>query len=114
MCGRGSMGLVRTLEHMGRIAPGEHRIERPSGVVTTTLHASGQGTVENEPAYRLHKDVSLDVPGDGAVTGDVAWGGNWVFCASIPGLSLALASVAERSGRPPVIKTALDGDSITG
>ncbi len=64
MCGHGTIGLVRTLEHMGRIGPGEHRIETPSGVVTTTLHASGQVTVENVPAYRLHKDVSLDVPGE--------------------------------------------------
>src|ERR1700731_3124086 len=37
MCGHGTIGLVRTLEHMGRIGPGEHRIETPSGVVTTTL-----------------------------------------------------------------------------
>ena len=65
MCGHGTIGLVRTLEHMGRITPGEHRIETPSGVVTTKLHASGQVTVENVPAYRLHKEVSLDVPGYG-------------------------------------------------
>ncbi len=114
MCGHGTIGLVRTLEHMGRIGPGEHRIETPSGVVTTTLHASGQVTVENVPAYRLHKDVSLDVPGYGVVTGDVAWGGNWFFLASIPGLSLALANVAELSGCAHAIKTALAGNSITG
>src|SRR5258708_39859462 len=97
MCGHGTIGLVRTLEHMGRIGPGEHRIETPAGVVTTTLHASGQVTVENVPAYRLHKDVSLDGPGYGVVTGDVAWGGNWSFLASIPGLYLALGDVDEVS-----------------
>ncbi len=114
MCGHGTIGLVRTLEHMGRIGPGEHRIETPSGVVTTTLHPSGQVTVENVPAYRLHKDVSLDVPGYGVVTGDVAWGGNWFFLASIPGLSLALANVAELSKCAQAIKTALAGNGITG
>jgi 4-hydroxyproline epimerase len=114
MCGHGTIGLVRTLEHMGRIGPGEHRIETPSGVVTTTLQASGQVTVENVPAYRLHKDVSLDVPGYGVVTGDVAWGGNWFFLASIPGLSLALANVAELSKCAHAIKTTLAGNGIMG
>jgi len=114
MCGHGTIGLVRTLEHMGRIGPGEHRIETPSGVVTTTLHASGQVTVENVPAYRLYSDVSLDVPGYGVVTGDVAWGGNWFFLANIPELSLALANVAELSRCAQAIKTALAGKGITG
>ena len=114
MCGHGTIGLVRTLEHMGRIGPGEHRIETPSGVVTTTLHASGQVTVENVPAYRLHKDVSVDVPGYGVVTGDVAWGGNWFFLTNIPGLSLALANVRELSQCAQAIKTALAGNGITG
>ena len=39
MCGHGTIGLIKTLEHMGRIGPGEHRIETPAGVVTTRLHA---------------------------------------------------------------------------
>jgi 4-hydroxyproline epimerase len=114
MCGHGTIGLVRTLEHMGRIGPGEHRIETPSGVVTTTLHASGQVTVENVPAHRLHKDVSVDVPGYGVVTGDVAWGGNWFFLANVPGLSLALANVGELSKCAQTIKAALVRDGITG
>ena len=114
MCGHGTIGLVRTLEHMGRIGPGEHRIETPSGVVTTRLHASGQVTVENVPAYRLHKDVSVEVPGFGLVTGDVAWGGNWFFLANIPALSLAVANVGELSRCAQAIKAALARDGITG
>src|SRR5271170_7417087 len=114
MCGHGTIGLVRTLEHMGRIGPGVHRIETPSGVVTTTLHASGQVTVENVPAYRLLKGIELDVPGYGVVTGDVAWGGNWFFLASVPGLSLALANVVELSTCAQAIKAALADSRITG
>jgi 4-hydroxyproline epimerase len=114
MCGHGTIGLVRTLEHMGRIGPGEHRIETPSGVVTTTLQASGQVTVENVPAYRLHKGVSVDVPGYGAVTGDVAWGGNWFFLTSVPSLSLALTNIVELSTCAQAIKMALADSRITG
>jgi 4-hydroxyproline epimerase len=114
MCGHGTIGLVRTLQHMGRIGPGEHRIETPSGVVTTTLRASGQVTVENVPAYRLHQDVSLDVPGYGIVTGDVAWGGNWFFLANVPGLSLALGNVAELTKCAQTIKRTLADSGVTG
>jgi len=114
MCGHGTIGLVRTLEHMGRIVPGEHRIETPSGVVTTTLHASGEVTVENVPSYRLHKGVELEVPGYDVVSGDVAWGGNWFFLANIPGLSLARANVAELSRCAQAIKSVLAGKGITG
>src|SRR6266576_4627493 len=34
MCGHGTIGLMVTLAYMGRIKPGEHRIETPVGVVT--------------------------------------------------------------------------------
>ena len=37
MCGHGTIGLVVTLAHLGRIRPGEHRIETPVGVVSATL-----------------------------------------------------------------------------
>jgi 4-hydroxyproline epimerase len=114
MCGHGTIGLVRTLQHMGRIGPGEHRIETPSGVVTTTLHVSGQVTVENVPAYRLHHGVSLDVPGYGVVQGDVAWGGNWFFLSNVPGLSLALTNVGELSECAQAMKAALTEQGITG
>src|SRR6476620_9308804 len=36
MCGHGTIGVVVMLAHMGKIKPGEHRIETPVGVVTAT------------------------------------------------------------------------------
>jgi 4-hydroxyproline epimerase len=79
MCGHGTIGLAVTLTHMGRIGPGEHRIETPVGVVTATLHDRNRVTVRNVPSRRHRKAVTVDVPGYGPVTGDVAWGGNWFF-----------------------------------
>lgn len=79
MCGHGTIGLVVTLAHMGRIGPGEHRIETPVGTVTATLHASGAVSVANIPSWRAHKAVEVNVPGIGTVVGDIAWGGNWFF-----------------------------------
>lgn len=79
MCGHGTIGLAVTLAYMGRIAPGEHRIDTPVGVVTAVLHDAHRVTVRNVPSYRQRKDVSVEVEGFGRVTGDIAWGGNWFF-----------------------------------
>jgi proline racemase len=79
MCGHGTIGLMATLAHMGRIKPGEHRIDTPVGVVTANLSSSGEVCVQNVPSWRSHKAVSVDVPGLGKVTGDIAWGGNTFF-----------------------------------
>ena len=79
MCGHGTIGLVASLAHMGRIQPGVHGIETPVGTVRTTLHEDGSVSVRNVPAFRLHHRLAVDVPGYGTVTGDVAWGGNWFF-----------------------------------
>ena len=103
MCGHGTIGLVVTLAHMGRIKPGEHRIETPVGVVTVQLHPDSSVSVTNIPAYRKAKGATIEVANaDGAlgtarpttkITGDVAWGGNWFFLVERHGFALELANV---------------------
>ena len=93
MCGHGTIGLIATLAHMGRITPGDHRIDTSVGVVTATLHTDGSVSVRNVPSYRKAKDVTIDVPGLGPITGDVAWSGNWFFLVANHGLDLTLANV---------------------
>jgi 4-hydroxyproline epimerase len=79
MCGHGTIGLAVTLAHLGKMSPGEYRIETPVGVVTVELHDAHRVTVRNVPSFRRHARVSVDVDGLGRVTGDIAWGGNWFF-----------------------------------
>jgi len=93
MCGHGTIGLVVTLAHLGRIQPGAHRIETPVGIVTATLHDNGEVSVTNVASYRKHKGVTVNVPGVGPITGDVAWGGNWFFLVEQHGELLTLANV---------------------
>jgi 4-hydroxyproline epimerase len=93
MCGHGMIGLIATLAHMGRIGPGQHHVETPVGVVTATLHPNGEVSVANVPSWRKRKAVTVDVPGIGPVTGDVAWGGNWFFLVEKHGQELSLANV---------------------
>jgi 4-hydroxyproline epimerase len=95
MCGHGTIGLIATLYHMGRIRPGQHRIETPVGVVTATLHENGEVSVANVPSWRAKGSLTIDVPGAGRVHGDVAWGGNWFFLAERNGHDLSLANAEQ-------------------
>ena len=91
MCGHGTIGLVATLAHLGRIGEGQHVIETVVGNVTATLHGDRSVSVANVPSYRKAKGVAIDVPGLGKVTGDVAWAGNWFFLVADHGQALALS-----------------------
>lgn len=93
MCGHGTIGLVTTLAHAGRIRPGVHRIETPVGTVTTTLHPNGDVSVVNIPSHRASHNIAVDVPGIGPIVGDVAWGGNWFFLIEEHGQQLTLDRV---------------------
>jgi len=79
MCGHGTIGVIATLAYLNRIGPGVHRIETPVGVVVAHLDNEGKVEVANVPSYRAATKVTVDVPGYGPVTGDIAWGGNWFF-----------------------------------
>jgi len=93
MCGHGTIGLMVTLAHMGKIQPGEQRIETPVGIVTATLHSNGEVSVANIPSWRAKKAAAVEVPGIGPVVGDVAWSGNWFFLIEKHGQELALSNV---------------------
>jgi 4-hydroxyproline epimerase len=95
MCGHGTIGLMVTLAHLGRIKPGQHKIETPVGVITATLHPDGKVSVANVPSWRAKKAVTVDVPSIGPVTGDVAWGGNWFFLIEKHGQELLLKNAEQ-------------------
>src|SRR5262249_4926233 len=73
MCGHGTIGLLVTLAHLGRVRPGTDRVETPVGVVSARLHDANTVTVRNVASYRHAAGVTVEVPGHGRVTGDVAW-----------------------------------------
>jgi len=95
MCGHGTIGLVITLAHLGKIKTGTHRIETPVGLVTASLHRDDTVSVTNVPSYRKAKAIKVDVPDIGCVTGDIAWGGNWFYLVEDHRHVLALANVEE-------------------
>jgi 4-hydroxyproline epimerase len=80
MCVHASIGLARTLVHLGRMpatpwaAP--VRLETLAGEIDIRLEADHVVAVDNVWAYRLHHGVELHTS-RGLVRADVAWGGNW-------------------------------------
>ncbi|MYN16517.1 4-hydroxyproline epimerase [Rugamonas sp. FT107W] len=114
MCGHGTIGLVASLAYMGRIGAGRHRIDTPVGVVEAELHADGSVTVDNVASYRSQAQVTVEVPGHGPVTGDVAWGGNWFFLVSGHGLELGVGNVEALTAYSVAVGAALERAGITG
>ncbi len=114
MCGHGSIGLVRTLQHLGRIGPGRHKLETPVGMVGVELLADGRVAIDNVESYRHSQGVAVEVPGYGTVRGDVAWGGNWFFISADCPLPLELARQRELTAYTEAIRAALERAGITG
>jgi 4-hydroxyproline epimerase len=127
MCGHGTIGVIRTLAHLGRIGPGEYRLETCVGTVTATLTEQGAVRVANVTSFRKAHDVECPVQGAGSVRGDVAWGGNWFYLLEGHGQELSLANVDALSdfarrvqrglsarGYPEVDHVELFGPAVSG
>jgi len=114
MCGHGLIGVVRTLEFLGRLAPGALRIDTPVGTVGAVLETQGAVTIENVPAFCHAQDVSVDVPGLGRVTGDVAWGGNWFFLTELEAPPLELANAGALTDATSRVLEALAAQGVAG
>jgi 4-hydroxyproline epimerase len=114
MCGHGTIGLVHTLAHLGRIDVGTHRIETPVGVVETVLCADDSVRVDNVESFRYRAAVELEVAGLGRVVGDVAWGGNWFFLVREYNLELSLRNRATLLQHTHAIREALHKAGIRG
>ncbi len=114
MCGHGTIGVVTTLAHLGRLAPGRATVGTPVGAVATELNADGSVSFWNVPSYRHRTGIRLDVPGYGPVTGDVAWGGNWFFLLEGAPVPLRVSSARELTDYCRAVRSALVRDGVTG
>lgn len=114
MCGHGTIGLVVTLAHMGKIGPGNHLIETTVGDVTATLHPDGRVSVRNVPSFRYKHAITVDVPSFGPVTGDLAWGGNWFFLVDDPRQRLDVKYAEPLTAFAWNIRLALEAAGVAG
>lgn len=114
MCGHGTIGLVVTLAHMGRIKEGTCKLDTVCGTVDARLNANGTVTIRNVPSYRSAHKVPVNVPGVGWVHGDVAWGGNWFFLCSDHGQTLDMRRIDDLTDCAWRIRQALAAQGIAG
>lgn len=114
MCGHGTIGVIVSLAFLGRIGPGEHSIETPVGTVRAVLRDDGAVSVENVESRCARLDVSIEVPGYGRVTGDVAWGGNWFFLLDEAPCPVSRENIPALSEFTKAVRTAIHQANITG
>jgi len=114
MCGHGLIGVVRTLEYLGRVRPGVSRYDTPVGTVSAELSPDGAVTIENVASRCVATDVTVDVPGLGCVVGDVAYGGNWFFLTHLDGVAIELDRARDLTRVTQSIQDALRAAGITG
>ncbi len=114
MCGHGTIGLVVSLAHVGRLGPGRYQLESVAGDIFATLHDENNVSVENVPSYRYRKDVAVMVPDMGTVVGDIAWGGNWFFLVSDHKQILDARRADSLTQFCSKIRSALKSHGITG
>jgi trans-L-3-hydroxyproline dehydratase len=100
MCGHGVIALVTALLETGALPVRGPQtpvtLDTPAGLVRATAHLRADGRVErvsfrNVPSFLHTRDLSLDVPGIGPVTLDIAFGG--AFYAILPARVVGLRVV---------------------
>ncbi|MEK0162471.1 proline racemase family protein [Phaeobacter sp. A36a-5a] len=114
MCGHATIGTAVSLHHLGRLDRGRHHIETPVGTVGVHLQSANRAAVENVESYRYRANVVVEVPDQGPVTGDIAWGGNWFFLTSDAPAPLTLAHIDQLTARAVALRLALAEQGITG
>jgi proline racemase len=94
MCGHATIGLARTLRHIGFDLPMLAALETRVGDVVVRVLDDGRFSFDNVPSRVHARDVEVVLAQGGVVLaqggvvrGDIAWGGNWFFVVRHDGLS---------------------------
>jgi len=114
MCVHGTIGVVETLRHLGRIGLGTHVIETPVGDVVADLLSDGSIAVRNVESFRHAKAVVVETESHGRMNGDIAWGGNWFFLTEDHGLDLTQPDLRRLTNCASDVRRSLARGSITG
>lgn len=96
MCGHGTIGVATVLIETGMVEVTEPvttiRLDTPAGLVVAevaVVDGSAKAvTIRNVASYSHQLDASVDVPGFGTVTYDIAYGGNFYAMVELEQLGL--------------------------
>jgi 4-hydroxyproline epimerase len=113
MCGHGTIGIARTLMHLGRIGIGTHTLETPVGAVPFEIHSDGSVSLRNVASRRERAGEAVDAGACGVFTGDIAWGGNWFFITRVPpGVRICRESIGQLERMSVAIQAGLDARGL--
>ena len=99
MCGHGTIAVSMAMVARGMVTKGDIdrtvvRFETTAGAVVSEVAHDEDRVLwcrfENVPAYVAAQDITLDVPGLGQVTADIAWGGNYFGIIDLRGRGLEI------------------------
>jgi len=117
MCGHGTIGTVTMALENGLIqpkTPGELRLDTPAGVVVAVYAQNGPWVEEvritNVPAFLYAEGLEAEVPELGALSVDVAYGGNFyaIVEPQAPFTDIADVSAADLVRWSPMLRERLN------
>ncbi len=114
MCVHGTIGVARTLAHLGRLPAGTHTLETPAGNVTIAGNEDGSISVANVFSFRHQTNVAVETNSHGTFHGDIAWGGNWFYLVKEPSVELHFDKIHELTELTWHIRQSLIHNGITG
>lgn len=114
MCGHGTIGLAVTLVHLNRITPGTLRVETPAGVISVDLLDANTVRVTNIESRRVQASVSLKPATYEAVTGDLAYGGNWFFIVDPSPIPVETGNIRALTELAIALREACIAQGVTG
>ena len=96
MCGHGTIGVATVLVETGMVPVTEPvtsiRLDTPAGLVVAEVAVEGGAaravTIRNVPSFSHALDATVEVPGFGAVSYDLAYGGNFYAMVQLDDLGL--------------------------
>ncbi len=93
MCGHGTIALAMVMVSHGMVAKAEEPttwidFETPAGPVKAEVRCENGAALwtrfQNVPAFVLAQDVTIELPGYGALTADISFGGNFFAVVKWP------------------------------
>ncbi|MFB8891429.1 proline racemase family protein [Microbacterium plantarum] len=111
MCGHGTIGVATVLVETGMVPVVEPvttiRLDTPAGLVVAEVAVSDghaeRVTIRNVPSFTVGLGRTVDVPGLGAVTYDLAFGGNFYAIVRLDDLGLPF----DRSRKDDLLRAGL-------
>jgi proline racemase len=97
MCGHGTIGVATVLVETGQVRVTHPvttvRLDVPAGLVVAEVAVRDDGaatgvTIRNVASFPVELDAKVEVPGNGSVSYDLAYGGNFYAIVSLSDLGL--------------------------